>query len=151
MSEITVSEARARLADVVDADRVGHDPVYLTRRGQRVAAELRTLDAAARRRVQAAIELLADHPRPSGANKLVGGDGEWRVRTGNYRIVHEIHDDVLLVLVVAFGHRRDIDQHRKWPLRSPHWKHARQVPVGGVPRLAVCLERAAASSPSEAP
>jgi len=65
--------------------------------------QLRKLDAAARRRVQAAIELLADHPRPSGAKKLVGGDGEWRVRTGDYRIVYEIHDDVLLVLVVAVG------------------------------------------------
>ena len=51
MSEITVSEARARLADVVDAARVG-DPIYLTRRGQRVAAvidadDLDRLDAAA--------------------------------------------------------------------------------------------------------
>ena len=69
---------------------------------------LRKLDATARRRVQAAIELLADQPRPSGAKKLVGGDGEWRVRTGDYRIVYEIYDDVLLVLVVAVGHRRDI-------------------------------------------
>lgn len=38
MGKITVSAARARLADVVDAARVGHDPIYLTRRGQRVAA-----------------------------------------------------------------------------------------------------------------
>lgn len=38
MSEMTVSEARARLADVVDAARVAHDPVFLTRRGRRVAA-----------------------------------------------------------------------------------------------------------------
>ncbi len=74
--------------------------------------QLRKLDPAARRRVQAAIELLADQPRPSGARKLVGGDGEWRVRTGNYRIVYEIHDDVLLVLVVAVGHRRDIYRRR---------------------------------------
>jgi mRNA interferase RelE/StbE len=62
--------------------------------------------------VQAAIELLADQPRPSGAKKLAGGDGEWRVRTGDYRIVYEVHDDVLLVLVVAVGHRRDIYQRR---------------------------------------
>jgi mRNA interferase RelE/StbE len=74
--------------------------------------QLRKLDAGARRRVQAAIELLADHPRPSGAKKLVGGDGEWRVRTGDYRIVYEIHDDVLLILVVAVGHRRDVYQNR---------------------------------------
>jgi mRNA interferase RelE/StbE len=72
--------------------------------------QLRKLDPTARRRVQAAIELLADQPRPSGAKKLVGGDGEWRVRTGDYRIVYEIRDEVLLVLVIAVGHRRDIYQ-----------------------------------------
>ncbi|TIC89295.1 type II toxin-antitoxin system Phd/YefM family antitoxin [Nocardioides sp. GY 10113] len=38
MSEMTVSEARARLADVIDESRVAHDPVFLTRRGRRVAA-----------------------------------------------------------------------------------------------------------------
>lgn len=38
MSEMTVTEARARLADVVDEARVAHGPVYLTRRGRRVAA-----------------------------------------------------------------------------------------------------------------
>lgn len=38
MSEMTVTEARARLADVVDQARVEHDPVFLTRRGRRVAA-----------------------------------------------------------------------------------------------------------------
>ena len=69
---------------------------------------LRKLDPTARRRVQAAIELLAEQPRPSGARRLVGGDGLMRVRTGDYRIVYEIHDDVLVVLVVAVGHRREI-------------------------------------------
>ncbi len=77
-----------------------------------VVRQLRKLDPAARRRVQGAIELLAEHPWPHGAKKLVGGDGEWRVRTGDYRIVYEVHDDVLLVLVVAVGHRRDIYQRR---------------------------------------
>lgn len=72
------------------------------------ARQLRKLDPAARRRIQAAVELLATDPRPPGAKKLVGGDGEWRVRTGDYRIVYEIHDQVLLVLVIAIGHRRDI-------------------------------------------
>lgn len=74
--------------------------------------QLRKLDPAARRRVQAAVELLAEQPRPNGAKKLTGGDGEWRVRTGDYRIVYDIHDDVLLVLVVAVGHRPDIYRRR---------------------------------------
>ena len=74
--------------------------------------QLRKLDPTARRRVQAAMELLAGQPRPSGAKKLVGGEGEWRVRTADYRIVYEIHDNLLLVLVVAIGHRRDIYERR---------------------------------------
>jgi mRNA interferase RelE/StbE len=76
------------------------------------ARQLRKLDPPARRRVQGAIELLAENPRPRSAKKLVGGEGEWRVRTGSYRVVYEINDDVLLVLVVAVGHRRDIYEHR---------------------------------------
>lgn len=76
------------------------------------ARQLRKLDPAARRRIQAAVELLAHEPRPVGAKKLAGGDGEWRVRTGDYRIVYEIRDQVLLVLVLAVGHRREIYQRR---------------------------------------
>ncbi len=57
MSEMPVSDARARLADVVDAARVGHDPVYLTRRGRRVAA---VIDADDLDRLIAAAEDLAD-------------------------------------------------------------------------------------------
>lgn len=74
--------------------------------------QLRKLDPAARRRVQAAIELLAEQPRPSGAKKLTGGDGEWRVRTGDYRIIYEIQDQVLLLLLVAIGHRREVYSRR---------------------------------------
>lgn len=76
------------------------------------ARQLRKLDHTARRRVQAAIELLSTEPRPSGAKKLVGGGGEWRVRTGDCRIVYEIHDGKLLVLVIAVGHSRDIYERR---------------------------------------
>lgn len=72
------------------------------------ARQLRKLDPAARRRVQAAVELLAEEPRPARAKKLMGGDGEWRVRTGDFRIVYEIKDQVLLVLVLAVGHRREV-------------------------------------------
>ncbi|RNL60001.1 type II toxin-antitoxin system RelE/ParE family toxin [Nocardioides marmoriginsengisoli] len=71
------------------------------------ARQLRKLDPQAGRRILTVLELLAMGPRPAGAKKLVGGEGEWRVRTGDYRIVYEIEDDVLRVLVVAVGHRRD--------------------------------------------
>jgi len=74
------------------------------------ARQLRKLDPHARRRVQAAIELLAEDPRPPAATRLVGGAGEWRVRTGDYRIIYEIRQDQLLVLVLNLGHRREIYQ-----------------------------------------
>ncbi len=70
--------------------------------------QLRKFDPQVRRRIQGAIELLASEPRPPTATRLVGGAGEWRVRTGDYRIVYEIEEDWLLVLVLSVGHRRDI-------------------------------------------
>lgn len=76
------------------------------------ARQLRKLDPQARRRVQAVIELLASEPRPPAATQLIGGAGEWRVRTGDYRILYEIHGDQLLVLVVRIGHRREVYEPR---------------------------------------
>ncbi len=72
MSEITVSDARARLADVVDTARVEHDPVYLTRRGQRVAA---VIDADDLDRLIAAAEDLADIESARAARQEIA-DGE---------------------------------------------------------------------------
>jgi mRNA interferase RelE/StbE len=72
------------------------------------ARQFRKFDPDVRRRLQAAIELLAVDPRPPAATRLVGGSGEWRVRTGNYRIVYEINDSEILVLVLCMGHRREI-------------------------------------------
>ncbi|MBT8160695.1 MULTISPECIES: type II toxin-antitoxin system RelE/ParE family toxin [Arthrobacter] len=85
---------------------------YTVRVDQAALRQLRKLDPQARQRVAAAIELLSDNPRPPGAKKLVGGDGEWRVRTGDYRIIYEIRGNVLTVLVVAVGNRRDIYKNR---------------------------------------
>ena len=72
------------------------------------ARQLRKFDPEVRRRIQAAIELLAVEPRPPAATRLVGGSGEWRVRTGNYRIIYEINDNELVVLVLRMGHRREV-------------------------------------------
>ena len=70
--------------------------------------QLRKFDPTARRRVQAAIDLLAVYPRPPAAKQLVGGKGEWRVRTGDYRVIYEIYDGELLILVLRAGHRREV-------------------------------------------
>ena len=76
------------------------------------ARQLRKLDGRTQRRIQAVIELLAQEPHPTGTKKIVGGHGEWRVRTGNYRIIYEIDDGVLVVLILAVGHRREVYRRR---------------------------------------
>ena len=81
---------------------------YVIRLSPAAARELRKFDPAVRRRIQAVLELLADDPRPPSAKRLVGGAGEWRVRTGDYRIIYEIHDDRLLILVLRMAHRREV-------------------------------------------
>lgn len=54
-----------------------------------------------------AIENLAENPRPKGYKKLKGRTG-YRIRVGNYRIIYEIFDDILLIDVIDLGHRKDI-------------------------------------------
>ena len=71
------------------------------------ARALRKLDPQVRHRVQGAIALLAHDPRPPGARALQGRAG-LRVRIGDYRIIYTVADDVLLVVVVTLGHRRDV-------------------------------------------
>jgi mRNA interferase RelE/StbE len=85
---------------------------YSVRLAPAAVRQLRKLDPAGRRRVQAAIDLLTDNPRPPSARQLVGGAGEWRVRTGDFRIIYEIRDAELIVLVVKVGHRRDVYERR---------------------------------------
>jgi mRNA interferase RelE/StbE len=73
--------------------------------------QLRKFDPDVRRRIQAVLELLAENPRPPAATRLVGGAGEWRVRTGDYRVIYEIDEGRLLVLVLRMGHRREVYEH----------------------------------------
>jgi mRNA interferase RelE/StbE len=68
---------------------------------------LRKIDPAMRGRVQGAIALLAQDPRPPAARALQGRPG-LRVRVGDYRIIYTVADDVLLIVVVTVGHRRDV-------------------------------------------
>jgi mRNA interferase RelE/StbE len=59
-------------------------------------------------RMGAAINELAANPRPPGSRKLTGSSVLYRVRIGDYRVVYEIHDDRLVVVVIRLGHRREI-------------------------------------------
>ncbi len=54
-----------------------------------------------------AILSLEKNPRPAGHKKLKGRKG-FRIRTGNYRVIYDIIDDILIIDVIALGHRKDI-------------------------------------------
>ena len=74
---------------------------------RRAAKAVVSLDKPLRRKILAAIDALSGNPRPVGCKKL-SGQQAWRIRVGDYRIIYEIHDQVLLVILVDIGHRREI-------------------------------------------
>ena len=77
-----------------------------------VAKDLREFPKADVKRILQRIRSLADDPRPAGCDKLSGQE-RYRLRQGVYRIVYEIDDGVLTVLVVKVGHRRDVYRTRQ--------------------------------------
>jgi mRNA interferase RelE/StbE len=81
--------------------------MYQVRFHPSAARELERLDARVRRRVERAVDGLAQEPRGGGAVKLRGADDLWRLRVGDYRVVYQIRDAILLVLVIRVRHRRE--------------------------------------------
>ncbi|RCJ24936.1 addiction module toxin RelE [Nostoc sp. ATCC 43529] len=59
-------------------------------------------------RIQTKIDDLAIEPRPNGVKKLQGEENSYRIRVGDYRVIYDIFDDVLLVSVVDVGHRSKV-------------------------------------------
>jgi mRNA interferase RelE/StbE len=72
-----------------------------------VQKELDRLPGDVAKRVIARLGALESNPRPADVKKLKGRPA-WRVRVGDYRIIYEIHDRELLVIVITIGHRRDV-------------------------------------------
>lgn len=70
--------------------------------------QLRKLDKGARSRINLVLVDLETDPRPDGVKKLKGYENRWRIRTGDWRIVYEIEDGLLVVIVVAVGHRSKV-------------------------------------------
>ena len=59
-------------------------------------------------RIRPRIDALANDPRPAGAMKLRGQEDLWRIRVGDYRVLYEVHDRILYVLLVRVAHRREV-------------------------------------------
>lgn len=83
--------------------------VRLAKRAERGLSRIRQGDPRSYQRIKTAIQSLAEAPRPQGAIKLTGVDPPaWRLRVGEYRIVYEIFEDELVVLVINVAPRGEI-------------------------------------------
>ena len=67
-----------------------------------------TLSVQAREMIAAALVALGRNPRPSGCAKLAGAEDLWRIRVRQYRVIYQILDDQLIVVVVKIGDRKDV-------------------------------------------
>ena len=72
-----------------------------------VAKDLHPIPQKDIQRILKRIDGLIEDPRPTGVEKL-SGDEKYRIRQGNYRILYMIEDEIITVMIVKVGHRRDV-------------------------------------------
>ena len=70
--------------------------------------ELDALDDALFARIDRKIMALAENPRPPGCKKLIGYQGQWRIRVGDWRVVYVIDDAAKLISITRIAHRREV-------------------------------------------
>ncbi|HUT99759.1 MAG TPA: type II toxin-antitoxin system RelE/ParE family toxin [bacterium] len=79
--------------------------VVLTKRAYR---DLKQLTPAVYTRIIKRIEQLASEPRPPGVRKITDSADRYRIRIGDYRVIYQVEDDRLLILVIRVRHRREV-------------------------------------------
>ena len=72
--------------------------------------QLNKLPKNIKERIDVRILDLSTEPRPDGVKKIKGDENSYRIRIGDYRVIYEIYDDILLISVVIVGHRSKIYQ-----------------------------------------
>ena len=75
---------------------------------RRAARDLAALPVADRKRLGRKIDALAGDPRPANARKLAGAEDLFRLRSGDYRVIYQVRDEVLVVLVIMTRHRGSV-------------------------------------------
>jgi len=73
-----------------------------------VRKELRKLAHTDRVSIIHKIELLKQEPKPEGSAKLKGSQDLFRIRHGDYRVIYQLKKDVLIIIIIRIGHRREI-------------------------------------------
>ena len=59
-------------------------------------------------RIRQNIDALANNPYPPGHRKLKGEDHSYRIRVGDYRVIYDVFEKTVVVLVLRIGHRKDV-------------------------------------------
>jgi mRNA interferase RelE/StbE len=70
--------------------------------------DLKRLSREMQARIRPVLEQLAGDPRPPGVKKLAAQEDRYRIRVGDHRIVYEIQDEVLVIVVFRIAHRREV-------------------------------------------
>jgi mRNA interferase RelE/StbE len=83
-------------------------PAYEVILSKAARKQLGTLPAFIHNKIIEDIASLSSSPRPAGCKKLKGYKNAWRIRIGDYRVVYEIEDKLLRILVIGIGNRKDI-------------------------------------------
>jgi len=83
---------------------------YAFRWRERAVGQLRAIPQPTALTILRALTPLGDDPRHPDANvkKLVGHEDRYRLRVGDYRVIYEVSDGQLIILIVGVGHRREI-------------------------------------------
>jgi mRNA interferase RelE/StbE len=59
-------------------------------------------------KVEVSVDGLIENPRPSGCKKLVGSKNTYRIRVADYRIIYDVNDDIIEILIIKIEHRKDV-------------------------------------------
>ena len=81
---------------------------YLVEYRQSLKKDLRKIDSENRAVIVTKIQALARNPRPTGVTKLRGSGNLYRIRSGDFRIIYEIFDKKLVIIIIKVGHRSHI-------------------------------------------
>jgi mRNA interferase RelE/StbE len=84
------------------------DTIYTIEYKRSVEKELRKLPPAQLKSIVAKIRALATNPHPEGSVKLRGSSDLFRIRHADYRVIYQVQDKKLILLVVKVGHRREV-------------------------------------------
>jgi len=79
--------------------------LFIERRAEK---DLKKVDASLFSLIVEKIKSLSENPHPAGSRKLSGSQNDWRIRIGDYRVLHEIDNKARTIKIMRVKHRREV-------------------------------------------